>query len=321
VVVTRVVFLGTPQFAVPTLQALLETDDFEVVAVVTRPDRPAGRGQKVSPPPVKTLAVEHSVPVFQPERLKDSPEVEPFLDQAAPEVMVVAAYGQILPLSFFDSPRFGSLNVHASLLPRYRGAAPVAYAILNGDDETGVTIMKIDEGLDSGGIVAQSVFPIGDNMTAGDLHDVLSREGARLMLETLPLYLRGELAPQPQDETGVTYAPQIRRSQARIDWGRSPQEIHNQIRAFNPWPGAFAGFRDEVVKIWTSRVVGPDEPPLEEPGGPPGTVESWSKQEIVVRCGEGSLLAVREAQMPNRRRHSALDFVNGVGLRVGEVLR
>ena len=315
----RVVFLGTPEFAISTFEALLDDSDIEVIGAITQPDRPAGRGQRLSAPPVKSLAVARGIPLFQPERLRGNQEAIRLLQKCDPDLMVVAAFGQILPRPFFDYPPFGTLNVHASLLPRYRGAAPVPYSILKGDTETGVTIMKIDQGLDTGAILAQSVVPIGERLTSGELQQILAIEGARLLVETVPLYLRGEAPSQPQDESLASYAPAIQKKQARIDWSQSSRVIHNQIRAFNPWPGAFAEFRGRRVKIWSSRSdpeVKSDS--LASPAAP-GEIIGWSKEEMVVQCAKESLLSIREVQLPDRKRTSALEFINGVGLKRGEV--
>ena len=229
--------------------------------------------------------------------------------------MVVVAFGQILPREFFAWPRFGSLNVHTSLLPRYRGAAPVVHAILNGEKETGVTIMKLDEGMDTGEVLAQSRTPIGPDVTSGDLERQLSRQGVELLLGTLPPYLSGELQARPQDHERATLAPLIRKEDARIDWTRPACRIHDQIRAFNPRPGAFTWFRGKRLKIWLSR--DPRDSSFPVPGGRIRTTEKGS---ILVGCGEGSSLELVELQLPNRGRLRARDFANGVGLRPGERL-
>jgi methionyl-tRNA formyltransferase len=300
----RVVFLGTPEFAIPSLKALLTArDQFDLVGVVTQPDRPAGRGQKLNVPPVKQLAERHGVPVFQTHRLRENPEALEFLRSKEPEVNVVVAFGQILPLEFFDFPPLGSLNVHASLLPKYRGAAPVIHALLNGETQNGVTIMKIDEGMDTGDILSQVAVPVSEDMTAGELEPVLARKGAELLVQTIPGYEKGEIRPRSQDHTQVTYAPRIKKEDGRIDWNRTAESIHNLVRGLNPWPAAFATFRRERLKIWRTTK-------LEQAvasvflGGQSGMVVAVENK-IIVECGEQTFLSLLELQLPNRKRVSA----------------
>ncbi|MFQ5738805.1 MAG: methionyl-tRNA formyltransferase [Acidobacteriota bacterium] len=311
----RALFLGTPDFAVPTLQALLDAPDVQVVGVITQPDRPAGRGRKLTTPPVKRLALQHGLPVLQPERLRKSSQVIDFLQERAPDLAVVAAYGQILPASFFDHPPLGTLNVHASLLPKYRGAAPVVHALLNGERETGVTIMRIDAGLDTGAILAALKVPIEENTTAGELEQVLAEKGAALLIDTLPGYAAGRRIPQPQNDLMASYAHRLKKDDARIDWSQPSTAVHNRIRAFNPRPGAFTVFRGEAVKIWLSR----KRPVTPIESAVPGQVLARETHAILVGCGNGTVVAILELQLPNRRRSSASDFANGVGLKRGEV--
>lgn len=313
----RVVFLGTPHFALPSLAALIASDNpkYQVVGVITQPDRPAGRGQKLASPPVKVIAEQAEIPILQPKRLRNNPQALEFLHKSKPDLNVVVAFGQLLPREFFDFPPLGSVNVHASLLPRYRGAAPIVHALLQGEQTTGVTIMKIDEGMDTGDILSQAPVSIGEGTTAGELEELLARKGAELLLETLPGYATGEIQPQPQDDERATYASQLHKEEARLDWMTTAAQVHNRIRAFNPWPGAFADFHGQPVKIWRSRRPG-------EPvrlAGRPGAVLAVGQDEIVVECGEGSILALLELQLPDRRRLPAHDFANGVNLQVGEV--
>ncbi|MDX1994491.1 MAG: methionyl-tRNA formyltransferase [bacterium] len=242
----KVVFMGTPDFAVPTLQALLR--HHEVIGVVTQPDRPAGRGGQVQQSPIKQLALQHGVPVFQPEKIRRAEAVSE-LKQWQPDVYVVAAFGQILPQSVLDIPPFGSINVHASLLPRWRGAAPIHAAILAGDDLTGVTIMKMDAGLDTGPMLSQGKIEIQPDETGQSLHDKLAQLGADLLVATLPGYLSGAIQPQVQPENGVTYAPQINKEEGRIDWTLSAWSIERKVRAFTPWPGTFTEWNGQMLKI------------------------------------------------------------------------
>jgi len=316
----RVLFLGTPGFAVPSLQALLNFSDpdYQLVGVISQPDRPAGRGQKLTPPPVKVLAEQYGLPVFQSERLRDNPDALKFLRERDPQLMVVVAFGQILTPEVFDYPLLGTLNVHASLLPKYRGAAPITHTLVSGETQTGVTIMKIDEGMDTGDIVSQDTVPVGGTTTRGELEDLLARKGAELLIQTLPPYGKGEIRPQLQDHKKATYAPRIAKQDAQIDWDRSAQEIHNWIRALNPWPTAAAHFQGKKVKIWRSRQSEEGEADS-RPAGRPGVILASGQDEIIVECGQKTLLSLLELQLPNRARVSALDFVNGVNPRVGDL--
>ena len=314
----RVLFAGTPDFARTFLQALAQNQTrlgLELVGVVTQPDRRSGRGRKLSPPPVKVTARQLKLPIFQCARIRGNVEALEFLRQVRPGVMVVVAFGQILPREFFAWPPFGSLNVHTSLLPRYRGAAPVVHAILNGEKETGVTIMKLDEGMDTGDVVAQARTSIGPDVTSGELERQLSRQGVELLLETLPSYLSGRLQGRPQDHERATLAPLIRKEDARIDWTRSAGQVHDQIRAFNPRPGTFTGFRRERLKIWRSRDPHPSASPV-----PSGQIRTTEQGAMLVGCGENSSLELLELQLANRGRLRAGDFINGMKLRTGERL-
>ncbi len=311
--VDKVVFLGTPEFAVPSLRALASDPHIEVAAVITQPDRPSGRGQRMTPPPVKTAALEAGLPVHQFKRIRNNPEALAVLEKAQPVVCVVAAFGQILPVEFFDSPPFGTVNVHASVLPAYRGASPIVHAILNGDKETGVTIMKIDAGMDTGDILSIRWTPIPPGATAGELETVLAEQGARLLLPTLREYLGGKLNPTPQPADSATYAPRITKAQGRIDWERSAVEVHNRIRAMNPWPGAFTEWRQGELKVWRALVAS-----LDASGAAPGTVLETDPSGVDVQCGVGAV-RLTELQLPNRRRVGARDFINGTRVGVGEL--
>ena len=314
----RVLFLGTPDFARTFLEALARNQSrlgLQVAGVVTQPDRRSGRGRKLSPPPVKVTALQLELPIFQCTRIRGNAEALEFVRRIRPDVMVVVAFGQILPREFFAWPRFGSLNVHTSLLPRYRGAAPVVHAILNGEKETGVTVMKLDEGMDTGDVLAQSRTPIGPDVTSGDLERQLASQGVELLLGTLTPYLSGELQARPQDHERATPAPLVRKADARIDWTRPAGRIHDQIRAFNPRPGAFTRFRGEHLKVWRSRNPHASSFPVSG-----GRIRTTEKGAILVGCGEGSSLELVELQLANRGRLRARDFANGMKLRPGERL-
>jgi methionyl-tRNA formyltransferase len=315
----RVVFLGTPGFAVPSLKALYNWSDLEceLVGVITQPDRPAGRGHKVSSPPVKEIASGLGLSVFQPERLRDNQAAQRFLEEADPHLMIVVAFGQILAPEFFSFPPLGTLNVHASLLPKYRGATPVVHALLDGECETGVTIMKIDEGMDTGAIVSQSRLKVGSDTNAAELEEALAHRGAELLIQTLPGYAAGEIQPLAQDNEQATYAPRIGKGEVRIDWNWPESRIHNWVRALNPRSVATTVFRAEEVKVWrTSRVK---ERELDTDGvGSPGVIRSVDRHQIIVNCGEETCLSVEEIQRPNRKRISAAEFINGMKPGVGE---
>lgn len=255
----RIVFMGTPQFAVPTLRWLVEeyspgATNGQVVGVVTQPDRPTGRGRKPQPSPVKALAHTHGLPVLEPTSLRAA-EPQAQLQTWQPDVIIVAAFGQILPIAVLDLPLFGCLNVHASLLPRWRGAAPVAAAILAGDDTTGITIMKMDAGLDTGPILSQRSLTIAPDDTCGSLTARLAQLGAELLRDTLPDWLAGNLEPRSQEERLVTYAPQIKKEQGRIDWSKPADAIARQVRAYHPWPGVFTHWEDKMLKILSAAAV------------------------------------------------------------------
>lgn len=242
----KIVFMGSPDFSLPTLQALHE--NYSVVGVVTQPDRAAGRGRELKPPPVKTLALELDIPLIQPEKLRE-PETMAQLRAWAPDVIVVAAFGQILKQDVLDLPKFGCINVHASLLPRWRGAAPINFALLYGDEKTGVTIMKMDVGLDTGPILSQRSVRIEPQETAGTLFSTLSQLGADLLLDTLPKYFAGEIEPRPQPEEGVTHAPMLKKRDGRLDFSRPAVELERKVRAFDPWPGTYFEWDGNLLKV------------------------------------------------------------------------
>ncbi len=308
----RIAFAGTPQFALPALQALLKSRH-QVVGVLTQPDRPAGRGQQMRASPVKLLALDAQLPLAQPPTLK-TPESRAELTQWAADVLVVVAYGLILPPPVLALPRLGCVNIHGSLLPRWRGAAPIQRAILAGDAETGVTIMQLDAGLDTGPMLLERVRPIGSQDTAGDLHDALSELGAAALLEALDGLAAGTLKPRAQPAEGVSYAPKIEKSESPLDWSVSAIHLDRKIRAFNPWPVAETRFAGESLRVLRARIA--------EPVGAhdaPGTLLGIAEDGLRVACGEG-VLAVRELQRAGKRPVSARDFANAVrlaGLRFG----
>ena len=249
---TKVVFMGSPDFSLPTLRALSNT--YQVVGVVTQPDRASGRGRELKPPAVKLLARELGLPVIQPEKLRQ-PEAMEQLRLWGPDLIVVAAFGQILKKDVLFLPRFGCINVHASLLPRWRGAAPINAAILHGDKETGVTIMKMDVGLDTGPILTQRSIPLTRDDTAGSVFEKLSHLGADLLIETLPDYLSGKIEPMPQTEEDMTYAPMLKKEEGRLDFTRPAEELERRVRAFNPWPGAFMDFDGTLLKVHRAHIA------------------------------------------------------------------
>jgi len=310
----RVVFLGTPEFALPSLEALADSSS-EIAAVITQPDRPAGRGQKASPPAVKTRALARGLPVYQPERIR-SEENRALLEALRPDFLVVVAYGQILPRWLLDLPAVAPVNVHASLLPLYRGAAPVAWALLRGDPVTGCTTMLMEETLDTGPILLARSLPVTQDATCGELERALARLGAELLLPTLDGLAAGRIYPRPQDDRQAVAAPKITKEMARIDWHRPSVEIHNRVRAFNPWPLARVRFHGQDLLVARTRPAGAEP---EEPGAP-GTVVSLTSDALRVRCGGGTALDLLEVQVAGRKRVSGRDFASGFRLRPGDTL-
>jgi methionyl-tRNA formyltransferase len=308
----RVLFMGSPQFAIPTLQTLLA--GYQVVGVVTQPDRPSGRGRQLHPPPVKELAQAHGLPVLQPASLR-SPEAIAELQALRPDVIVVAAFGQILRPAVLDLPPFGCLNVHASLLPRWRGAAPIAAAILAGDEATGITIMRMDPGLDTGPILRQRALPIAPDDTSASLGEKLARLGADLLLDTLPDWLAGRLEPRPQDGTQVTLAPQLEKEQGHIDWSEPADAIARQVRAFHPWPGTFTIWQGAPLRILRASAESSLAPSGETL---PGTVVA-APDGPAVATGRGALRLI-EVQPAGKRPMPADAFVRGARGFVGSRL-
>ena len=308
----RIAFAGTPQFALPALRALLDSPH-RVVGVLTQPDRPAGRGRELRASPIKLLAAERGVPVAQPATLKTPEGLAP-LREWSPDLLVVVAYGLILPAGVLALPRLGCLNIHGSLLPRWRGAAPIQRALLAGDAETGITIMQLDEGLDTGPMLLERRRAIGADDTAGDLHDALSELGATALLEAIDGLVAGTLAGRAQPASGASYAPKIEKSEALIDWNSRAAHIDRQVRAFNPWPMAETRLAGEPLRILRSRL-------LQDSGraGEPGSLLGLGDDGLRVACGEG-VVVLRELQRAGKRPVSARDFANGVriaGARLG----
>lgn len=307
----RVIFMGTPDFSVPSLQALAEAR-YEVAAVVTQPDRPRGRGKKETPPPVKKTAVSLHIPVLQPLKIKD-PDFIRLLHNLAPDVIVVVAFGRILPRDILELPKCGCINLHASLLPKYRGAAPIHRAVINGEKVTGITTMYMDEGLDTGDMILHEAVPIYEEDNAGDVHDRLAFLGAGLLIKTLSLIKNGQ-APRTPQSGEFSYAPMLTAADEQILWGRPARDIYNQIRGMTPWPGSRTTMHGKVLKIWRTVT-------LEEDGTAvwPGRVISVGKEGILVRAGTGRIM-ITELQLQGAKRLSAAEFLRGTPVPAGTVL-
>lgn len=302
--------MGTPRFAVPSLEALVEAGH-TVAAVYTQPDRPKGRGQELGASPVKEAALRLGLPVHQPERIR-RPEVVAGLGSFGAKVMVVVGYGQILPQSVIDLAPLGIINVHASLLPAYRGAAPIQWAIANGETETGVTTMKIDAGLDTGDMLRKAETSIGPEETAPELSERLAVMGAELLIETLEMVERGQIVPEPQDHSAATLAPILKKEDGVVDWSAPASVIHNRLRGFTPWPGAATTFRGAGLKVLSARVV-------DGAGLPPGRL-AMRDRKLTVACGEGTALELLEVQPEGRKRVDGASFANGARLLENEFL-
>jgi len=304
--------MGTPEFAIPSLDMLLK-EGYDVAAVVTQPDKPKGRGNKMSPPPVKEYAMEHGIEVLQPEKVKTEEFVEK-IKAINPDLLVTAAYGKILPKSVLDIPKHGCINVHGSLLPKYRGAAPIQWSIINGEKVTGITTMYTDVGMDTGDMLVKAEIEITEDMTAGELHDKLSVLGAEVLKETLKRLENGTLERIPQNDEEATYAPMMTKETGCIDWSKSSREIHNLVRGTNPWPGAYTFYNDKKMKIWMTSVISD-----EEHDSKAGTILKVSKDGIVVACGLGKL-NIKEIQFENARKMSVEEYICGHKIDEGELL-
>lgn len=309
----RVVFMGTPEFACPTLQKLIDRGE-DVIAVVTQPDKPKGRGQKTAPPPVKELAEKNGIPVLQPAKVR-APEFIEIVKGMNPDVIVVVAFGQILPKTLLDIPKFGCINVHASLLPRYRGAAPLNWCIINGETETGVTTMLMDEGLDTGAMLLKKKTPIDPEEDTQSLHDRLSALGADTLSETLDMLAAGGLNPVKQDDSLSCYAPMLKKEHGQIDWNREPATIKNMVRGMSPWPGAFTWLDAKLVKIFRVRA----DAARGRDTAMPGTVLNAGREGIEVAC-KGGVIIIDELQLEGRKRLTAGEFLAGCKITPGIIL-
>ncbi len=296
----RTVFMGTPEFAIPPLEGLIAAG-VNLVGVYTQPDRPKGRGKKLAASPVKQLARQHDIPVFQPQKLRDPQAVEE-LRALRPELIIVVAYGQILPKEILDMPRYHCINIHASLLPKYRGAAPINKAIIDGETETGVTTMLMDVGLDTGDMLVKRAVPIGADETAGELHDRLAILGRETLEETLSLLCAGELVGEKQDDSLSCYAPMLKKEDGLIDWTKTAGEVHNRVRGLDPWPGSYTYLDGDVLKIAATT--------LADGEGEAGTILCADKNGVVVACGEGAI-RIGELQLAGKKRLAAVNFLSG----------
>lgn len=313
----KIVFMGTPEFAAAALEALIRAGH-EITAVVTQPDKPKGRGRQMQFPPVKECAIQHGLRVLQPVKIK-TPEAVEELRQIEADIFVVAAFGQILSSEILHMPRFGCVNIHASLLPKYRGAAPIQWAILNGETQTGVTIMQMDEGLDTGDMLTKVTVPITDQDTGDSLHDKLMEAGAKLIVDTLPMIEQGKATPEKQNDAESCYASRLTKELGRIDWSKSAKELARLVRGLNSWPGSYTTFRDKNLKIWEAEA---QEDGLSSAGQnetAAGTVVEVTKEEIKVQTGEG-LLVVKSVQPEGKKRMQVKDYLLGYQIRTGERL-
>jgi methionyl-tRNA formyltransferase len=306
----RIIFCGTPAFAVPTLRHLIAQPGFQIEGVITQPDRPRGRGHETSVSPVKTVALQAGIPVSQPEKIK-SEAAYAYFRRVEPDVVVIIAYGQIISAALIEIPRLGWINLHGSLLPKYRGAAPIQWAIANGETHTGLTTMEVDAGLDTGPMLLQHEVGIGPDETAPELAARLAEAGAPLVVNTLERLARGEIEPTPQDNSQATLAPLLKKEDGRIDWSLPARDIYNRIRGFEPWPGTFTSFRGGSCRVWGRPVE------VEQPIAEPGTVW-WRGAEFQAACGETTALGLNFVQLEGHKRVTAREFANGARLAPGE---
>ncbi|MGO2082281.1 methionyl-tRNA formyltransferase [Vagococcus sp.] len=306
---TKIVFMGTPAFSVPILESLV-AKGYDVQAVVTQPDRPVGRKKLLTPPPVKEAAVRLGLPVLQPEKITGSQEMEKIIE-LKPDLIVTAAFGQFLPDNLLEAPSLGAINVHASLLPKYRGGAPVHYAVMNGDERAGVTIMEMVSRMDAGDMLAQVDLPIEKTDDVGSMFDKLSFAGRDLLLETIPKLIANELKAIPQDENLVSYSPNISREEEEIDWQKTAVQVDCKIRGLRPWPVAYTMYHGIRWKLWD--VEASDEKTQEVPG----TIVGINKKDFLVACGEGTVLKIKELQPAGKGKLKAVEFLNGIGRKLG----
>lgn len=306
----KIIFMGTPEFAVPSLDALLNSKH-NVAAIVTQPDKPAGREKRLTPPPVKVRALKAGLTVLQPERIKDEGFIKT-LSELIPDIIVVAAFGKILPSKILHLPKHGCINVHASLLPKYRGAAPINWAIINGEKETGITIMQMDEGLDTGDILLQEGIPIAKDDTTGTLSVRLSQLSVKLLIKALEAIDVDRIKAIPQDNSKASFAPILKKGNGRIDWTREAEDIYNMVRGMDPWPGAFTYYKGEVWRVWKTAVGN-------NSNGTPGTVINVDGGKIDIACGKGAI-SITEMQPANKKRMVVSDFLRGNKIETGIIL-
>lgn len=300
---TKIVFMGTPDFSVPVLQQII-SDGYEVIAVVTQPDRPVGRKKTITPTPVKVEALKHGIPVYQPEKIKNEEALNEIL-ALNPDLVVTAAFGQILPNELLEAPKYGCVNVHASLLPELRGGAPIHYAIIQGKKQTGITIMYMAEKLDAGDIISKVVVPIEEMDNVGTMHDKLSEAGAKLLSETLPKLITGEINPIKQNDAEATFAPNIKREQEKIDWNKTGEEIYNQIRGLNPWPVAYTTFHGKSLKVWWGEKI------TLGTNTTPGTITTVEPDGLIVATGNSTGIKITELQPSGKKKMDAAEFLRG----------
>lgn len=308
----KILFMGTPDIASGCLEKLIEKK-YDVIGVVTQPDKQVGRGKKIVFSPVKQVAIENNLPVYQPVKAKEESFVKEIKD-LNPDVIVVVAYGQLLSKEFLNIPKYGCVNVHVSLLPKYRGAAPINWVIINGEEKTGVSTMFMDEGLDSGDIILQSEFKLDDEITAGELHDWMTLEGSKVLCETLDLIKEGKAPRTPQNHDEFSYAPIMDKNLGHVDFSKTAREIHNLVRGVNPWPSAYTTYMDKKMKIWKTKVL--DEKSTKEPG----IILKVDKEGIKVSTKDKVIL-ITEIQMPNKKRMEVKEFIKGNSLEEGTVLQ
>ncbi len=307
----KILFMGTPEFAVPCLKALSDAGH-NVCGAVTQPDKPQGRGNKLTPPPVKVTAQEMGVQVFQPETLRDF-AFKSTLEELNPDLIVVVAYGKILPEYILNYPKYGCINMHASLLPKYRGAGPIQWSVINGEKVTGITSMLMEKGLDTGDMLLKAETPIGEEETSGELHDRLMHIGAELLIETIKRISDGSIVPEKQNDEESCYAPMLTKELARIDWTQDSDVIYNLVRGMNPWPVAHTEYMGEMLKVYQVKKG-------EKAKGKPGQIVSATKDGVDVVCGDGKVITLAEIQFKGQRRMTVRDYLNGHEIKTGEIL-
>lgn len=307
----KILFMGTPEIAEGCLKELIK-NNLDVIGVVTQPDKPQNRGKKIQMPPVKILANEHNIEVYQPVKAREDEFIQK-LKQINPDVIVVVAYGQILPKEILEIPKYGCINVHVSLLPKYRGAAPINWVLINGEKKTGVTTMYMDEGLDTGDIILSEEFDLDDEITAGELHDIMKEKGAKLLIKTLDLIKKGSAPRTKQNHSEHTYAPIMNKSLGKIDFNKSAKEIHNLVRGVNPWPSAYTTYNENIMKVWKTKVLD------EKSDKKPGTIIDVDKSGIKVSTIDNVLL-IEEIQMPNKKKMLVSEFLKGNKIEKNSIL-